>query len=370
MSKLLHHAHSIADDEEAISHELMRDLGSHPAAIVLFFAGDRPGEQVAQRLTAAYPGVPLLACLAAGELSSGRHETQSVVAAGLDRTLIVRSAVALADYTDGMEGGLNHAVKELERTFGPLAALDPTRHVGIILLDSLHAIEEATHVLLGNHAPLLSFVGGSSGNFGFDRSRIVTSQGATSHGCGLMLLEVARPFHVAKTCHFGPTQTHFVATKVRGRQLFELDGRPAAQVYAEYIGCPPEQLSYQNLLLNPIGLVIDGESWLRQVWPPIQHEGSIFLGCEVAEGTHLTFMKPLTDLVTHQQRELARTRAELGELKGALLFDCIGRRSELELTGQLARYMQLFDLPAVGFNTVGESWIGHMAQTLTAIYFR
>lgn len=369
MSELLRHAHSTAPDEQTIASELLSALGHEPGAIVLFYCATRPGEEVVRRIARARPGTPLLACMSAGELSTGRVERGSVVAAGLQRALVKRAAVALAHYGDGLESGLGRSLAELEQTFGPLARLDPATHVGLILLDACHAIEERTHVVLGNRAPLLSFVGGSSTNIALDQSRIVTSSGATSHGCGLMVLELARPFHVTKTCHFGATAARVVATKVDGRLLCELDGRPAAQVYAEHVGCRPEQLDAEKLAFHPIGLVIDGEPWLRQVWPPARHDGALTLNCEVAEGSELYFMEPTEDIVSNLARSVAEVRRTLGAPQGALLFDCVSRRTELLARGAIARYAQQLNFPAIGFHTAGESWIGHMAQTLTALYF-
>jgi hypothetical protein len=370
MSELMRYAHVRETDEATIADALIAGVGPDPATIVMFYGSDRPGASLSRRLAAAYPKAALIGCMGASELSTGQYAAQSVVAAGLPRALVKRAAVACADYSEGLERGIERAVRVLEQTFGRLSALDPATHVGLIFLDSNHAIEERTHVVLGNHAPLLPFVGGSSCRFGFDRSEIVTSTGATTHGCGLMVLELACPFHVSRSCHFGPTSARFIATRVEGRLLHELNGRPAAEVYAEYVGVArPSELNYLNLMPNPIGLLIDGEAWLRQVWPPIQSNGTIHLGCAVAEGSELYFMKPKTDLVTSMQAELAGVARVLGRPRGALFFDCVGRRSELEVTGTLDRYMQLPDFPMIGFNTAGESWIGHMAQTLTALYF-
>jgi len=103
--------------------------------------------------------------------------------------------------------GVAAAAAELEKTFGPLGALDPKTHVGLVLIDSTHGVEEETKVERGNHAPLISFVGGSAGDdLAFKETRVVTSAGSTRHGAALMLLELARPFRVSKACHFAPTE--------------------------------------------------------------------------------------------------------------------------------------------------------------------
>ncbi|HWE30263.1 MAG TPA: FIST C-terminal domain-containing protein [Polyangia bacterium] len=140
-------------------------------------------------------------------------------------------------------------------------------------------------------------------------------------------------------------------------------------MYAEYIGCAPDALSFDNLFANPAGLVIDGKAWVRQVVPPVHDRGAITLGCAVAEGAELYFLKPRLGLVGHLRQEIVLARAELGQIRGALLFDCALRRLELEATHMKDTYARLIEFPAAGFHTHGESWLGHMHQTLTAIYF-
>jgi hypothetical protein len=354
-------AHTSAVDVDQIVVDLERGLGDASNVVVLFFAPSRPGAEVVQRLSARWPTAKIIGCSTAGEIATGRAQNNSVVAATLPKTFVPRAAVACADYSRGVARGIGEAVARLEETLEPLGRLDPQRYVGLIFIDSTHGLEEATHIELGNRAPLLPFVGGSAGDdLAFKKTEVVTSSGATCHGCALMVLEVARPFRVARACHFVPTAVHHRVTRIDGRRLIELDGEPAAMVYARHLGCTPETLSMDKLFMNPAGIVIDGQAWVRQANPPVVDHGAITLGCEVALGAELYFLQRRTDLVSHLNEEIAAARAELGEIRGALLFDCALRRLELEATHEKERYVQLIDFPAAGFHTHGESWLGHM----------
>jgi hypothetical protein len=221
-----------------------------------------------------------------------------------------------------------------------------------------------------NRARLHRFVGGSPGaDAAFRETRVVVGTDSTTFGCALMLLEVARPFRVARACHFVATDKHFRVTRADGRRLIELDGQPAAEVYARHVGLPQSALSLETLFMNAAGIVIDGQAWVRQAVPPVQDHGTITLGCSVVEGAELYFLKQRIDLVSHLREEIATARAELKEIRGALLFDCALRRFELEANNAKDAYARLIDFPAAGFHTHGESLIGHMHQTLTALYF-
>jgi hypothetical protein len=51
-------------------------------------------------------------------------------------------------------------------------------------------------------------------------------------------------------------------------------------------------------------------------------------------------------------------------------FNCILRRLELDANGQSAPFLTaLGSIPAARFHTYGETWIGHINQTLTGVVF-
>jgi hypothetical protein len=53
-----------------------------------------------------------------------------------------------------------------------------------------------------------------------------------------------------------------------------------------------------------------------------------------------------------------------------VLFNCILRRLELDANGSTQAFVQTFkEISAAGFHTYGESWLGHMNQTLTGVLF-
>jgi hypothetical protein len=65
-----------------------------------------------------------------------------------------------------VEQSLSDAAAAIASDIGvkDLRAADPTRYVGIVLFDGLTGREEEANEILGNIAPMLSFVGGSAGD--------------------------------------------------------------------------------------------------------------------------------------------------------------------------------------------------------------
>ena len=196
MSEFFDAALSEATDAETIAAELIEKLGPAPASVVLFFSPDRPGLEVVSRLRREWPSTPVFGCSTAGEISTGvAARTSSVSAAALRSGLVRRSAAAVADYSAGIPEGIRAMADTLEAEFGPLRALDPKRHVGLLYIDSTHGIEELTHNELGNLAPQLQFIGGSAGdNIAFAETTVFADGESTHYGCALAILEVDRPF--------------------------------------------------------------------------------------------------------------------------------------------------------------------------------
>ena len=75
------------------------------------------------------------------------------------------------------------------------------------------------------------------------------------------------------------------------------------------------------------------------------------------------------DIVEDTRKDLERTKHEAGSVQAVIDFNC-GYRF-MELNSMLQAYFDLFrDIEAIGFGTFGESYIGHMNQTLTMLLLK
>lgn len=364
-------AHSTTANTSLAGPELVEQLGPGPWATILFFASPRhDAVQVLQRLEAAHPGACVLGCSTAGEISDRHSGAGGISALGLGSPGVVRCAATLAEYEDGqVERGMASAIADLEAQLGRrLRDLDPTRHVGVVLIEGSFGTEERVNAALGAAAPFLSFVGGSAGD---DLTFTVTTccaRGRASHrGCALLALELKDPFAVLKTCHFGPTEHLLVPTRVEGRLVHEFNGEPATVAYARAVGTDPENLTPAVFAANPVGLVIQGQSWLRSPGAVVEGRSMRFF-CEVYEGSELRLMRRTGQLLEGTAAALKEIEDRLGGTIGAaVLFNCAYRRLEMDASGLHQPFVDLLRFPAAGFHTHGESWLGHMNQTLTGL---
>jgi hypothetical protein len=369
-------ASSVAPTAAEAVREVVDGLGALDAATVVFFASPAlDADAVAAGLGDRFPDVPVVGCTTAGEFTERRTATGGLAAIALPRGAVFRAAMAMAYLSGGVADGVRAAVRSIEHQLGSqLRDLDPRSYVGIVLIDGIHGDEEQVNEVLGNEAPLLSFVGGSAGDdLEFRETRVFAGTDASPRGAALLVLELAVPFTIVKTCSFEAAGRAFTITRADAaeRIVWELDGRPAAEVYAEAVGREPDALDATAFMAHPLGLMIDGRPWIRspqQVVPG----GGIKFYCQILEGMTVELMRG-SDLVEETRAALRAAAAEVGgRPSGAVMFNCILRRLEIDakqLHQPFVEAVATLGTPVAGFHTYGESWLGHINQTLTAVVF-
>jgi hypothetical protein len=369
------HASGPAQDVVASVTAALRDgLAGQPAAVVLFFASStyEPSD-LAGPLTANFPGAAVLGCSTAGEFTDAVTGVGGVSAVALPVSIIARSAAELVRLSVDPAGAMAEAVRAIEAKLGTgLRTLDPSRHVGVVLIDGIHGAEEAVNEALGNAAPLLDVVGGSAGDdLAFKDTWVSVGEVVSHCGAALVVCETTGPFTVLKTCTFEPTGKKLRVTKadVAARIVYEFDGRPATDAYAAAIGCAAGDLNNTAFMQHPVGLMVDGAPFIRSP-QQVMVDGSIKFYCQILEGMEVDVMES-GDIISETSAALAASVDALGgELSGGVLFNCILRRLELDAKDETQAFVDTFKgVPLAGFHTYGESWIGHMNQTLTGVLF-
>lgn len=160
-----------------------------------------------------------------------------------------------------------------------------------------------------------------------------------------------------------------VATKVdaANRMVIEFNEKPATEAYAEALDILEGDVN-EKFMSNPVGLMIDGEPFVRS---PQQIFGqSIVFYCAVEEGMELELLES-SDIIEDTKNAL-NTKLSKDESPSALInFNCILRTVELDEKDKLDEYGALFsDIPTVGFSTYGEEYIKHINQTATMLFLR
>jgi hypothetical protein len=356
--------------------EALRDLkaglvGAEPIALFFFCSANHDGLQIERELKALAPLAEVIGCTTSGEFTDRAYTSGGVSVLALSHAKVLRCAAALAEYDKGsdVEASVHAATRRIAQKLQvDLREVDPERWVGVVLHEGLKGNEEEANAVLGHVSPFLSFLGGSAGDNVRLKETLVFYDGqASTCGSVMMLMELAVPYVIVKTCSFEPTSTKLRIGRVQGRVVYEIDGQPAVPTYAAKIGVPPEALGPPVFMANPLGLMIDGEPWVRSPIA-ILPDGGLLFGCKIIEGAELNLLKS-TDLVGDTKDALDKGAAKLGGKPSVgLLFNCAHRCIEIQMKHLEAPFCEaIADFPVAGFHSYGESWLAHMNQMLIAL---
>lgn len=125
---------------------------------------------------------------------------------------------------------------------------------------------------------------------------------------------------------FGPIRT---VTKSEKNVLYELDGRPALDLYKEYLGRYAEQLP-GSALHFPLSLQLDdgARKVVRTILSVNEQDKSMTFAGNLPQGGFVRLMKANADTLIDASSLAAKDSLETGNVKPelALLISCVGRR--------------------------------------------
>ena len=230
----------------------------------------------------------------------------------------------------------------------------------------LAGIEE----VVGTDIPI---IGGSAADNTVDGDWFVfSSDGAAESGVVVSVLFPSRPISLAYQSGYSPTAAIGTVTKAKGRNIVEIEGRPAMEVYEEWTGGAVRAARAGSVpILSestfwPMGRKVSHLSdvpFYLLAHPAMAHEdGSMDLFAGVAEGEELTLMSGTRESLTERAGRVATLARRTGDLDGApiagaLMIYCGG--CMLSVRDQLDVVVDgvsnaLGDAPFLGAFTFGE----------------
>lgn len=274
-------------------------------------------------LVTAYPDAVVAGCSTAGVISGTRIEDGVVgaVAVEFDRTE-VRSAVTTVDGAEGSRvAGKEIAARLMSPGLRGMVVLSEGLAVnGTELVDGVADVV----------GPDVIVTGGLAGDGDrFERTWILADAAVGSNrvvGVGLYG-EALRMGHGSRGGWdiFGPERR---ITRSSGNVLFELDGRPALDLYVDYLGELAEGLPATGLLF-PLSISAEGEGGevVRTILAVDAEARSLTFAGDIPEGATAQLMQAHFDRLVSGAEEAAH-RAHLdgaGDIL-ALAVSCVGRR--------------------------------------------
>lgn len=357
-----------ADPAAAVA-DLLQQLsrarpGQQPEAAIFFCDGMYPLKTLAGRLQSAFP-CPLMGCTSGSQIGPGGFRR-----GGVSLLACYGSALSLKPFLIEPVSGAEAGVARIAEALAAQPPAPGRRRFGLLLVDGLRQGEEHLAHALYHGLGDVPFVGGSaSDDMRFEHTPVYFDGRFRSNAAVFGVFETSAEFMAFRVQNFAPRQRKLVITEAdpERRLVTQINGLPAAEVYAEVLGVRESALEPSLLEAHPLLVRVGSETVVRAIGR-VTRSRALLCMAAVDEGVLVDVgdaQAPLEAL----ERGFANVRARLGEPALVLGCECILRRRRAERdhadghVGDFLAAQRVF-----GFATHGEQFNGlHINQTFTAI---
>ena len=354
-------------NSQYMAREAREALAGFQPKLLLFFASS-VYEHPEAALKEAFPNSEVIGSTSHSEYCNATFTSGAVSIMAADQESVEDVCVRVVENIS-TEPDLKAVLEDMHNYYGGVDQVinDYESYVGLVIFESSAKSEEIFMDRLGTVTDLL-FVGGSSSAADSGQSLVYANGQSYSGAAVLAILKTVNGYDVFKTqsAHI-LSERKLLVTKsdMRNRILYEFDGRPCGEVYAEVLGVPQDEI--QNYFVsNPLGVVADGEIFVR-TFNQIQ-DGGITLHCGLPEGTEINVLK-IGNIVDDTKKAL--DQAITYQPAGLINFNCLYRTLEIQNENQVEPYCALFgQYPSIGFSTNGEAFFGHINETSTVLVIK
>lgn len=366
-------------DPERAAEALVAGLGSTPPKLVTLFAASARDQRALNRAVRARlpKGTRLIGASTAGEIDNAGIHNGGVILGGLYGDFEVGLGLGRGLSEDAVAAGAQ-ALKAACDDLGVRPQdLDTKKYVGVVIDDGSRYKKE--ELLLGvlDKCPALTLIGGGAATEDMTSPCDVHVDGETETDSVLVaLIKTDAPWAALRSHWYQPTGETLTVTKVDETctRALEIDGKPAAERYAELLGVTVDDLEFgkpNGFLRKPTALKVGREHFIRAPWKPLP-DGSIMFANLLDEGVELEIMQ-LGDVPEISRKffeeELPR---RVPNPTACLLFHCSGRIWGAQSLGVFGALSESFSKapPAAGFNVMFEIYSGFQINTtLTVLAF-
>jgi hypothetical protein len=299
-----------------------------PSTLLLAFAAPRFGADAAPlaALAAAFPRSVLLGCSTAGEIAGTQvcDANISVAVARFDHTLLRAAYTPIPSAADSAAAGERLAAELVGPELGAVFVLSEGLNVnGSQLVDGL-----ARRLPAG-----VPVTGGLAGDGARFEHSWVLRGGRAESGQACAVGFYGERLHVGHGCaggwqDFGPERR---ITRAEGNVLYELDGRPALELYKTYLGERAQGLPGAALLF-PLSVRREGDGQpavVRTILGLDETQQSLTFAGDLPAGGLARLMRASADQLIDSAGDAARqATAGLPAVDSVLLLSvsCVGRR--------------------------------------------
>jgi hypothetical protein len=367
-------AQSCAADARDAASEFHSAVAQPNMTLVVFFcSAEYDLDILGVEMRRLFAGVQVIGCTTAGEIGPEGYRDRSISGASFpsDNFAAVCGRLDELQQFESIRGqSLGQDLMQRLESLEPQAGA--SNSFALMLIDGLSVREEPVTRTLQNAFGKLPLVGGSAGDgLNFGRTQVYSDGAFQTDSAVVALVTTAVPFKIFKTQHFAPTDQRMVVTAADAehRIVREIDGLPAADSYAKFVGTDVDNLDSTRFAEQPIVVMIDGTNYVRSI-QKANPDGSLTFFCAIEEGLVLRGARGV-DLVGNLEEAFAGVQAAIGRPQLVIGCDCILRKLEMTQRGLVDRVEEVLrDNNVTGFSSYGEQHLGvHVNQTLTGIAF-
>ncbi|WP_292661000.1 EAL domain-containing protein [Nitratifractor sp.] len=257
----------------------------------------------------------------------------------------------------------NNDFKKTGERLAQALVREKTRAV-IAFTEGLHTNGENFLLGFNQYAPEISIAGGMAGDNGRLRETFVfTANESTSDGAvGVALDNPNLSVYTRYSFNWIPIGKRMVVTKSRGNRVYEIDNKPAYDVYARYLGqeiarrLPASGIEFPLILDRPNATV--GRA-VTQTFS----DGSLSFAGNIPQGEFVRFGVGNAELIRQNGVENAK-KLNHHPIESVFIYSCMARRHFMgeEIESELLPLQALG--PASGFFTYGEFFHSHKKTQL------
>ncbi|MGE7982712.1 FIST signal transduction protein [Solibacillus sp. NPDC093137] len=360
--------------EKAVE-ELTNCLHKEPRLLLYFASAAYDFKQLSQLFSQQYPNAQIVGVTTTGEIGPQGFSEFSISAQSYAEEFGKVEAVLMTDivkYPIFDRQKLVHAAKKVGIQVNAKAV--EKEGLAFVFPVGLQAGEEkmlsvVNSIFTEDRFPIF---GGTAGDDAkFEKTYVSVNGETSSIGGAVIFIKPNVDFYIYKENTFKSTGKKVKITKANAekRIVYEMDGRPAAEVYANAIGVKRTELE-KHWSLYPLGRKFNQDFYNASPFKVLANGATEFY-CQVYEGAILEVLEP-KDAVMEMEKTIRQFTEHFTELNGVLTCNCILRKLQFQDEKLFPKLNeQLKQLPHLcGFSSYGEQLNkSQLNQTMLLIGF-
>jgi hypothetical protein len=378
----------------------LRRVGEEVLLNIVFASGKKYDHELLVKTVKEESGGHVFGCSTAGEIisepkpsfSNGGVAVMSIstpylrIGIGVGRDVRKNPVKAGSDAANMVFDGLKFGPVQSILSMAEDGGRGLPRNTLVVCHDGLAGKEEATisGIVDVTRSSAIKIVGASAGDDLMYKKTFVYADKAYTDAVACLGLAGGIKMGVGMRNAFRPMEEKYAfVTKSDGRLVHEINGRPAAEVYAEFVEKDVDELDDSIFMSHPVGIVDTGGEYWNVRSPQRVMDGKLIFYSNVPKGSGLTLLETdrnaMIDSIKDATEDAIRA-ARVDEVAGVAIFNCILRHQLTKVYGTQKEEIEAVrsivgDRPMIGFSTYGETGmsptgtVGHHNQTVTTIVF-